>query len=688
VVNKDNDDKYNKHSPIQEEMEMESLTKNAAHFSMTQYHAVVVEAETSTTTTHFPGPIHHPPLHFEVDKEEDEIDNDEKDDHHPSRLYHRRRIRHPQMCDYRSSSSSSSDEGLEPDASSSPRMLSQAQAMILLIKGNLGPGCLNLPNAFASIGWKWATYLFAGIALQGIYSMWVLVDCKNMLLLVQQQQNPDAAIATTATTTTRRRPLHETTTINASEPLTFMDVASLALGKPGRRLVEFFLMTLQGGVCCVFLSLIATNLLAWNLISSPAMAIGCVTLVLHGIVLLRFLSDLTWLSATANLFMMTAILTATIAGIQSAVQNHPNPNLPPAMEPENALWFLPYAHRSAIISINNNTATTSVSAHFISKTATFVSDMFFAFEGIGLVLPIENSYTPLATTTTIHHHHRSSSSTSPSFSTVLIRSMMITASLFLLIGIPASMGFPDIASGSVTAYLEQRYPHNLWYSIVNGLVMMAVLFTFPLQLTPAIEVLDRWLDSACCSWLSRSGYASMYNHNENTDAAVAPSSEHVNLTQQPTANHPWEEGHVVVPVVSTVEEKCHHHDDVLSIESASGASDDDDNVHRTHFWPCSFRIQKYHWILRRWFVVLTCATIVYMVGNNLGLLIALFGAIGQTGLAGMPCAIHLALQRKGIAPNTSVFRTVMDYGILAFCGLVMIMGVTFALKNIASQGGS
>jgi hypothetical protein len=77
-----------------------------------------------------------------------------------------------------------------------------------------------------------------------------------------------------------------------------------------------------------------------------------------------------------------------------------------------------------------------------------------------------------------------------------------------------------------------------------------------------------------------------------------------------------------------------------------------------------------------------------LVGNNLGLLIALFGAVGQTGLAGMPCAIHLALQRQGIAPKMPFFRTVIDYGILGFCGLVMIMGVTFAVNNIIKNDGS
>jgi amino acid permease len=675
-------------------MEMESLTKNAARFSMTQrYHSFGEEASSTKTTT-----TQHPPLHFEVDKDDD--DDDENNDHHTSsRMYHRHH-HHSQMCDDRSSSSSSSSsrDGFSELETLSPMpLLSQSQAIILLIKGNLGPGSLNLPNAFASIGWKWATCLFAFIALQGIYSMWLLVDCKNT---IEENIQPPEETDTTTITTRQQRQRHGSTTAvrtTPSEPLSFMDVAAFALGKPGCVLVEFFLVILQGGVCCVFLSLIATNLVAWipSIISSQGMAIVCVTIVLHGVVLLRFLSDLTWLSATANAFMMIAIFTATIAGITSAFHNHANSErddsllLPLSTEqPELREWFVLHTHRRTILSTSTTTTTSPVD--FVSNMATFVSDMFFAFEGIGLVLPIENSYTRTTTMHFHHHHHRSSST--PSFSRVLIRSMMITTSLFLLIGIPASIGFPDIASGSVTAYLEQKYPHNAWYSLVNILVMMAVLFTFPLQLTPAIQVLDRWLDHStddndsnhlhcckggCCSWLLSSCGNFSWNHRNqpietslDTDE-VPSSSEHVIMTHRPTENH--------------MEER-NHHDDVLSIESASVASDDE--FYRSQFLPFTSRLRKHRWIFRRWLVVLTCATIVYLVGNNLGLLIALFGAVGQTGLAGMPCAIHLALQRQGIAPKMPFFRTVIDYGILGFCGLVMIMGVTFAVNNIIKNDGS
>jgi amino acid permease len=437
-----------------------------------------------------------------------------------------------------------------PTAASS---LTAFQAMIHLVKGNLGPGCLNLPHAFARTGWGLSVGLFGLVAAQGIYSMYLLVYCKRALN-------------------------------NSGQPSkSFMDVSQASLGSAGRRLVEVFLVILQGGVCCVFLSLISTNLVAMTSISDN-FSIVLVTLLLLVIVLLRFIRDLTWLSATANALMITAIATATIAGL---------------------------VHFSATRKGNDDAAPrTSIANPTPSNIVTFVSDMFFAFEGIGLVLPIENTYN------TAHREQ------STPFDSVLTRSMMFTAGLFVCVGLSASVGFPDIQSGSVTAYLEERYPKNVWFSMVNAFVMVAVLFTFPLQLQPAMEVIDRWLDHGC----------------PQLQAAIARSSSN-----------------------NDIGESTGEGDGVMRRESTYTSSLDRRR--------CGIK----RWIYRRWLVVFCCALIVFYV-NNLSVLISLFGAIGQTGLAGMPCAIHLALQREGVVPK-SFIRTSLDIFILVFCSTVMVSGV-------------
>jgi amino acid permease len=112
--------------------------------------------------------------------------------------------------------------------------------------------------------------------------------------------------------------------------------------------------------------------------------------------------------------------------------------------------------------------TTSVNEGGRSRTSdwgdivTFVSAMFFSFEGIGLVLPVENSFTASYATleeeSKANHRYRRC---------VLPGAMSVVDILFIAIGISASLGYPYIENGSITAYLKEKYPNNLWLDIVN-----------------------------------------------------------------------------------------------------------------------------------------------------------------------------------------------------------------------------
>lgn len=441
------------------------------------------------------------------------------------------------------------------------KRLSPLDAAIHLVKGNLGPGCLNLPHAFALSGWALGSGLFLFIALQGIYSMCLLVYCKNLLMAGSSRHHN----------------------------MTFMDAAKATLGSIGGHLVEIFLFVLQGGVCCVFLSLIRTNLRAFVPWLSDIASIIIVTVGLMLMVLLRFLKDLLWLSATANIIMVVAILTATVAGLM---------------------------HFTADANI-------VVANPVPSVIVTFASDMFFAFEGIGLVLPVENSYY----------------SGKHSFSNILIASMTLVAFLFVLIGVSASLGFPNVHSGSITAYLEKQYPDVIWFSIVDALVIVAVALTFPLQLTPAMQVLDEWLDHSCDCRRNR-------QQEENASIEVTKYT----VAQQRVDS-----------------EEVSFHDESPTVSPLDRTS------------CCGVKV----WITRRWIMVLGCALIVYWV-NNLGLLIMAVGAIGQTGLAGMPCAIHLAMQYQGTAPKGRL-QIVVDVVVLLVCVIVMVSGLITSATEIIKE---
>jgi amino acid transporter len=339
----------------------------------------------------------------------------------------------------------------------------------------------------------------------------------------------------------------------------------------------------------VFLSLVSTNLVAAVPNLSVVASVGLVSLLFMGMVLLRFLKDLIWLCAMANAFMVVAVITATVAGLWNFVE----------LQPTNFVAANPTS--SAII--------------------TFTCDMFFAFEGIGLVLPVENSCRL----------------PQQNFPRILTSSMSVVATLFLLIGISGSIGFPSIHSGSVTAYLEREYPNVIWFSMVNCLVIVAVAFTFPLQLAPAMEVLDQWLDGT-------HGYPG-FDDDTSFGLDIASSEDESDRNVNSMRNQSSTQKEVIAT------------DELFAAPSSP---------HQQH------RCNSHSWLLRRWGMVIMCATIVLLV-NDLGVLMSLFGAVGQTGLAGMPCAVFLALQYQGIAPK-NVLWSLLNMLILAFCIAVMVTG--------------
>ena len=181
----------------------------------------------------------------------------------------------------------------EEEEDLSKHRISSFDAAMHLMKGNLGPGILNLPYAFAIGGWLLGPVLFFVVAFQGLYSMWLLVYCK--LLLREGQAAGDKVSS-------------------------FGDVAHAAFGSIGANWVNFFVFVLQIGVCSIFLSLVSTNLGAEAPMLSSSICEVIVTVALLIIVLLRRLKDLKWISAGANILILTAIFTAIGAAIEQFVR--------------------------------------------------------------------------------------------------------------------------------------------------------------------------------------------------------------------------------------------------------------------------------------------------------------------------------------------------------------------------------
>ena len=545
--------------------------------------------------------------------------------------------------------SSSTESATPTNHSRQAKQISQFDAIQHLIKGNLGPGCLNIPHAFAMSGWVLGLFLFFVVAVQGIYSMVLLVYCKQWIRNAQQERRQ---------LTSESDDNNATANSTSEEIITFMDIAYATHGRPGAICVQILLFVLQAGVCCVFLSLIATNLHAQIPSWDSDLCVCIVTVMLLVVVLVRDLKELKWLSLGANCLMVTAVATASLS----------------------AMWVL---LSDANVDNDGDDNDQQVAKKWTTNPAAiagFISSMFYSFEGIGLVMPVENSFVGYKKNDTNQNtnevsseeqeqeEHRIAERTKIFVNPVLIGAMSTVASLFLLIGATCGPAFPDIVDGSVTAYLTTKYPNSLWYQIVNVGVMIAVFLTFPLQLTPAMEVLGDWFgpgcDPVCCSGSMMSsgqyccfGGGGLVRRRGANHAIVAQSDEtddHGEVFQDegdvPGVTVPNRDG-----VVSTVPPPL----------------------------PSNSCFGEREWIFRRYLVVFGCAIVVLTV-NDLGLLMSLFGALGNTGLAAIPCFIHWRLMQQGIAPLNFLLLAVDTATIALSLGLAII-GVAFSVKEILEE---
>ena len=325
--------------------------------------------------------------------------------------------------------------------------ISLFEAAIHKFRGNLGPGALALPSAVSAVGPYVGILGLLFVCIPGIYGMVTLVDLKRQLVF------------------------------RGHNVATFEDVACLAFGRHGRKLLEWTILFLQLGVCVVYIGVISTAACALPHLSMQCTADGqpdffvillvSLTLVLP-LSMLRKIASLMPLSVPGNIAILSAVLGSS----------------------SKAIYTLQVAdiqmNGTAHMSSSDFAATTNVQLwpSSIKDVFIYLGAVFYAFEGIALVLPIENALSSSASDPRSRFGYKST----------LIASLSCAVSLFALVGITCGLAFPD-AGGSIVAYLTRRYPESSSFFILNLCVAAAVLFTFPLQLAPAMPTLE----SYCCS---------------------------------------------------------------------------------------------------------------------------------------------------------------------------------------------
>lgn len=150
---------------------------------------------------------------------------------------------------------------------------SAVQTYILLVKGNIGPGCLALPFVLSMLGPFVSLPVLGIVGFFCVYNMWLLVECKKSFVEVK----------------------------------TYGEMGLAAFGRRGEVLVEVFLSMMQLSICCVYYTFIANSL-------SPIIALSpsLITLLLIPffvvITQLRHMRHLAPLSLYAGVCLFVALV--------------------------------------------------------------------------------------------------------------------------------------------------------------------------------------------------------------------------------------------------------------------------------------------------------------------------------------------------------------------------------------------
>eukprot|EP01061_Rhynchopus_euleeides_P042783 TRINITY_DN74638_c0_g1_i1.p1 TRINITY_DN74638_c0_g1~~TRINITY_DN74638_c0_g1_i1.p1 ORF type:complete len:586 (+),score=203.81 TRINITY_DN74638_c0_g1_i1:237-1994(+) len=285
--------------------------------------------------------------------------------------------------------------------------ISSSKAVFHLFKGNVGAAVFSLSGAYVKSGFVVGTIIIVLLAL-------VCVHCMTLLVKVKQKlKNPN---------------------IN-----TYGQVACAAFGRPGKHLVDVFIVITQLGFCCVYYQFAAGLLHNLSGIPVPVwivMMIPITTMPTY----LPSMKTLILASVFASFATLLSLFVVYGYSIDKIMSEGRDSEAVPAVSP----WTWPVA----------------------------IGNTISAYEGIGLVLPIENSL-----------------KNKEQFTPLLSKTFFGISTLYVTFGLAGYCAYASIIKNSITDVLPDEFLSGL----VRVSMAVAILLTFPLQFFPAIQVIEGWV---------------------------------------------------------------------------------------------------------------------------------------------------------------------------------------------------
>lgn len=348
-----------------------------------------------------------------------------------------------------------------------------AQTFIHLFKGYIGPGCLSLPWAMSQVGFLWGSVAIAVMSFWSSFNCWTIVKIKRYI----ERSNMESMRASIVEGADTRS---ESASSMASSALTYPDVGEWAYGDKFEQFISGCICTQQLAICTVFFSFIGENILAVCQLMPEVVPrvllshVGVMTVALPFIIGLSFIPNI---SALTPVMIAGTVLLFSGFGVLGYV------------------IFAEWDERPTDpVTVNWKEAPLALCA------------ILYSYEGICLILPIESTMAE-----------------PKKFKKTFAGAMACVAVVLATVSNLCVYAFGEVTNGSVTAFLLEEYKDDksiiVFMMIANTLVSLSVLFTYPMQLFPTLELIGPKVAAAWWKFRHggrRSGVDNEYDENDLT----------------------------------------------------------------------------------------------------------------------------------------------------------------------------
>lgn len=305
------------------------------------------------------------------------------------------------------SSPASTQRERSPLISGPTKVTTMWGALLTLLKAFVGTGVLFLPHGFYSGGMLFGPFILSLVAFLTLYTMLKLLHCKE-----------------------------------SGFGHSYGSIGESAYGVWGRRMVQSSIVLMQAGFCCTYIIFVATNMsYVMRYAGYPVKMTHLI--LLQGIVhiplsWIRYIRYLRMTNLIAHFFILYGVVCIVSHSMGLLV----NEGIKPSVQLFNPTDY-----------------------------TVFIGTAIFTFEGIGLVIPTQNSLDDIR---------------KAKFENLLIYTV---AGLVVFYTVFAGINYAAFGSG-IQPIVTSNLPRNGWSVSVQFGYSIAVLLSYPLFLLPAVRIVE------------------------------------------------------------------------------------------------------------------------------------------------------------------------------------------------------